>query len=124
MIPLVMMMYQVRPEHIAKGRLAYHDHLMQNFLFDPAHEPFAVAIEIRTPWRQDDRLHSTSTQYRVESMQKFVSRSWSRFRLPRREPSEGSVNCRAHCIMNASLGCGVTPARCTRRVLSSITNST
>ena len=36
----------------------------------------------------------------------FVSLSWIRYRLPRRKPSKGSVNCRAHCCMKAAVGCG------------------
>src|SRR2546425_385745 len=54
----------------------------------------------------------------------FVSRSWSRYRLPSRKPSNGSVNCRAHCCMKAAVGWGVMPATCTRRVASSMTTST
>ena len=54
----------------------------------------------------------------------FVSRSWSRYRLPRRNPSKGSVSCRAQCCRKAAVGCVVMPATCTRRVASSITTST
>src|SRR5262245_26968490 len=34
----------------------------------------------------------------------FVSRSWSRYRLPRSNPSKGSVSCRAHGCIKAAGG--------------------
>jgi hypothetical protein len=37
----------------------------------------------------------------------LVSRSWSRYRLPSRNPSKGSVSCRAHCCLEAAVGCGL-----------------
>jgi hypothetical protein len=49
MIPLLIIMCQVRLVHIAKGGFAHHDHLLQGFFFDRAHKPFAVGIEIRDP---------------------------------------------------------------------------
>ena len=52
MISLVMVMSQVRLDHRAERRLSDHDHLIQRFLFDRAHESFAMGVEIRTPWRQ------------------------------------------------------------------------
>jgi hypothetical protein len=39
----------------------------------------------------------------------LVSLSWMRYRFPRRNPSKGSVNWRAHCCMNAAVGWGVMP---------------
>jgi hypothetical protein len=71
MIPLVMIMLQVRLNHIAKRRLSYHDHLIERFVFDQADEPLAVGIEIRTPGRQDDWLNSAGAQRPVEAMHKL-----------------------------------------------------
>jgi hypothetical protein len=74
MIPLVVIIRQVRLEDVAKGRFSNHVSLLQSFLFDRAHEPFAVGIEIRTPWRQDDGLNAAGAQHPVEAMHKiFVS---------------------------------------------------
>src|SRR5262245_53945416 len=47
----------------------------------------------------------------------FVSRSCIRYRFLRRNPSKGSVNCKAHCCIKAAVGCGgdpghLDPARC------------
>src|SRR2546428_7002000 len=72
MVSLVMIMRQVRLDHIAQRCLSDHDHLLQRFLFDRAHEPFTGSVEIRTPWRQDDRLHSAGPQHPVEVMSKFL----------------------------------------------------
>src|SRR5215211_2622667 len=47
MIPLLMIVCQVRLEHIAKGCLTDHDHLLQGFFFDRAYKPFSLGIEIR-----------------------------------------------------------------------------
>jgi hypothetical protein len=71
-VSLVMRMRQVRLDHIPQRCLADHDYLLQRFFFDRAHEPFTVSIEIRTPWRRDDRLYSAGTQRPVEVMSKFV----------------------------------------------------
>jgi hypothetical protein len=71
MIPHVMIILPQRLHHRVKGRLSYHHHPMQSFLSDRAHEPFAVGIEFRAPWRQDDRLPSTGTKHSVEDMRKF-----------------------------------------------------
>ena len=54
-ISLVVVMGQVRLDHRAEGGLADHDHLIKGFVFDRADEPLAIGIEIRAPWRQDDR---------------------------------------------------------------------
>jgi hypothetical protein len=72
MVSLVVIMRQVRLDHRTQRGLSDHDHLLQRFCFDRAHEPFTVRIEIRTPWRQDDRLYSTGTQHLVEGMSKFL----------------------------------------------------
>ena len=71
MVSLVMIMRQVRLDHIGQRCLSDHDHLLERFLFDGGHEPFTVSVEMRTPWRQDERLHSARTQHLVEVMSKF-----------------------------------------------------
>jgi hypothetical protein len=53
MIPLGMM-GQVLADHMVERPFAQHHHLLQGLLLDGAHEPFAMGIEIRTPWGQDD----------------------------------------------------------------------
>jgi hypothetical protein len=50
MIALVMILRQQSLDHRAKGCLSYHHHLLQSFLSDRTHEPFAVGIEVRAPW--------------------------------------------------------------------------
>ena len=71
MISLVMVMGQVRWDHRAERRFSAHDHLMERFLCDRAHESFAIGVEIRTPWRQDGWFNAAGTQRPVEAMPKF-----------------------------------------------------
>src|SRR5262245_42587092 len=70
-ISLVVVMGQIRLDHRAEAGLAEHDHLLQRLFFDRADKPFAVGIEIRGPWRQDDGLHPACAKYLVEAMEKF-----------------------------------------------------
>jgi hypothetical protein len=71
-IALVMVLGQVRLEDRAERRLSDHDHRMERFRCDRAHESFAMRVEIRTPWRQDDRFNSAGTQRPVEAMPKLL----------------------------------------------------
>src|ERR1035441_9689752 len=47
--------------------------------------------------------------------QNFVSRSWRRYRWPRRNPELSSVALRAIWSIHSDVGCLVKPARLTRR---------
>jgi len=89
MIPLLMRIGQVTLEQRAKGCLTDHDHLMEDFLFDRAHEPFAVGIEIRTPWWHDDGLHSFGAKYLVEAMQEFRGAIVEQIQFAPQEAIEG-----------------------------------
>jgi hypothetical protein len=71
-IALVMVLGQVRLEDRAERRLSDHDHLIERFLCDRTHESFAMRVEIRTPWRQDDRFNSAGPQRPVEAMPKLL----------------------------------------------------
>ena len=53
----------------------------------------------------------------------FASRSISRYFFPRRNPSSASVRFLATWSIHASSGFAVSPAKCTRRVASSMTKS-
>jgi hypothetical protein len=74
-ISLVVVMGQVRLDHRAERRLSDHAHLIQGFVFDRADEPLAIGIEIRAPWRQDDRLPPLVRSMRSKPYSNFVSRS-------------------------------------------------
>src|ERR687893_290417 len=66
MVSLVMVMDQVRLDHRAEHCLSDHNHLIQCFVFDGAHKPFAMGIEIRTPWGQDDWFYTAIPQQVVK----------------------------------------------------------
>jgi hypothetical protein len=75
MISLVMVMDQVRPDHRAERRPSDHDHLIECLVFDRAHEAFAIGVEIRAPWRQDNWLTPLARSIRSKPYRNFVSRS-------------------------------------------------
>jgi transposase len=66
MIALGMKMRQILPQNMTQRRLTHDDHPIQRFLFDQAHEPLAIGIQIGTPWWQHDRLHAAVAQGLVE----------------------------------------------------------
>lgn len=53
MIALRMIVSQVLLDRIIQGVFTQYDHLLEGLLLDGAHEPFAVRVEVRTPWRQE-----------------------------------------------------------------------
>jgi hypothetical protein len=66
MIALGMIVGEVFVDHMTQGAFTQHDHPFQGLLLDGAYEPFAVGVQIRTPRRQDDRLHATVFQEPIE----------------------------------------------------------
>ena len=46
MIPLGMIMSQILSQNITQRRLAHDDYPTKRFLFDRAHEPFAMGIQV------------------------------------------------------------------------------
>src|SRR6266571_5041251 len=83
---------------------------------------YAFAVGARTgvasTWAPSER--NTSSKLR----QNFASRSWSRKRTCRPRSPSTSCRLRACWVTQALPGWAVTPARCTRRVSSSMKNST
>ena len=124
MIPLTMIMRQIWLDYRRQRPLAQQEHLRQGFLRDGAHKPFPCTS--RLGLRGGKTAGSTPLPLRrlSNACVNIVSRSWSRYRLPRRKPSKGSINCRAHCCMKAAVRCEVIPAIWTSRVASFITTST
>ena len=57
MIPLGMIVSEVLVNRIRQRLFAQHHHMIQGFLFDRAHEPLAMGIQIRTLGRQDNGVH-------------------------------------------------------------------
>jgi hypothetical protein len=66
MIALGMIMGQVLMDHIIQGAFTQYDHLIEGLLFDGAHKPFAVGIQIRTAGRLEERFHTTVFQHPIE----------------------------------------------------------
>jgi hypothetical protein len=54
MVPLGMIMGQVLADDMVEATFTEYGRLMESFLFDRAHEPFTVGVEVWTPWRQED----------------------------------------------------------------------
>ena len=71
MVSLVMVVRDILVDRASHVALAEWNQSMQAFELDGAHEPFTVSVEMQTPWRQDERLHSARTQHLVEVMSKF-----------------------------------------------------
>jgi hypothetical protein len=71
MISLGMIMRQILPQNIAERILAQDHHLMKRFLFDRAHKPLAMGIQIGTPRGQDDGFHAARLQQTVKGLGEF-----------------------------------------------------
>src|SRR5262249_40411584 len=71
MIALRMIMDQILLDRIRQGALPQHDHLLEGLLFDGAHEPFAVGIEIGTARGQDDGFYSTVLEQAIKRLGEF-----------------------------------------------------
>ncbi len=56
MVSLVVVVLDVLSREKAHVVLAERDHTIETFLFDRAHEPFGVHVEIGTPRRQPNGL--------------------------------------------------------------------
>src|SRR5262245_28486343 len=71
MIPLGMIMGQVLADYMVERPFAQHHHLLQGLLLDGAHEPFAMGVEIWTPWGQDDWFYPAIPQQVVKRLGVF-----------------------------------------------------
>jgi hypothetical protein len=89
MIPLRMIVAQVLVDRIIQCAFTQHNHLLQGLLLDGAHEPFTVGVHIRTPWRQDDRLHATVFQEPIEGLRELRIPVVHQRALAHKEPLKG-----------------------------------
>ncbi len=89
MIALGMIVGEVLVEHMIEGAFTQHDHPLQGLLLDGAYEPFAVRIQIRTAWRQEDRLHPAVLEQRIKRLRKFGVSVVDELSLASQEPVTG-----------------------------------
>ena len=89
-----------------------------------AHEPFRDAVRL---WGTKRRANDFRPVLRKTSSKLSVN-FWSRSRMRKRTCSwrsaKAHVSCRACCVTHGAVGFAVEPARCTRRLLNSMKNST
>src|SRR5882724_10625477 len=86
---LGMIVGEVLVEHMIEGAFTQHDHPLQGLLLDGAYEPFAVRIQIRTAWRQEDRLHPAVLEQRIKRLRKFGVSVVDEISLASQEPVTG-----------------------------------
>ena len=66
-----------------------HDTLPEGLLFDRAHEPFRIGIEMRTVWRQGERLHVTVLAQAIKGLRAFGIPLVDQRPFPQAEPVAG-----------------------------------
>ena len=66
MIALGMIVSEILADRIREGAFTQHHHAIQGFLLDGAHEPFAVRVEVRTLWREEDGCHTAIFEQRIK----------------------------------------------------------
>jgi hypothetical protein len=110
MIPLRMIMGQILVEHVIQRVFAQHHHMMQGFLLDRAHEPFAMGIEIGTPRRSDDRLHTARLQQGVEGLCELCVPVAEQIPLAEQEALKGVRQLSGALVHEGSRGMGRDPS--------------
>ena len=89
MIPLGMRVNQVLVDRVRQRLFAQPHHMIQGFLFDGAHEPFAVGIQIGTPRGQDNRLHAIVLQQPIKGRRALRVSAMDHVSLAHKEPLTG-----------------------------------
>ncbi len=120
MVPLMVEVKQVLINSAAQVPFAEQDDLAEALLLDRSDEAFSIGVGIRCPVRCLDEFDTGGCHHVLEAA--------SEVRVPVADQEPTSLKERAAHLaawpIHMSFGCLVMPARCTRRVLSSIMNST
>jgi hypothetical protein len=66
MIALLMIMLQVLGKYHVERPFSQQEHPLEGFLFDGPNEPFAVRVQIRTAWWQEERFYPTILEKRIK----------------------------------------------------------
>jgi hypothetical protein len=99
-------------------------HPGETFRAGRAHKPLSHPVGLRRAKRRANDRDPVASKHLVKSVRKFLvpitnQKTDAFWALPRVH-----VTCRACCVTHGALGLGVHPARCTRRLPSSMKNST
>src|SRR4029453_10065992 len=89
MIALSMIVGEVLVDHMIERAFTQHDHPSQGLFLDGAHEPFAVRVEVRTPWRQEDGLHLAVLEQCIKRLRELRVPVVDEVSLAEEEPVEG-----------------------------------
>ena len=88
MVPFGMIMVQVLANDMVEAPFTEYRHLIEGFLFDGAHEPFAMGIEIGAPGGKTIGSTPLALSKPSNACVNFVSLSRSRYRWCMRNPSK------------------------------------
>lgn len=91
---------------------------------DAADESFRVAVRLGCAGRDRDHGDGFGTEHGIEGISDLESRSRIRKRNEDAWSPRSLSRVRAAWVVQAAVGCAVTPSRCTLRVRTSITNRT
>ncbi len=123
-IPFAVIVGDVLADRTTQRSFAEEDHAVQALLFDRAHEALGPGVQVgRARW-QTKSFATALLEDPAERLVVFAVAVDDQEALPRRNPSTPSVRLRATCIIQRVSGCGVAPAKQTRRVDSSMAIST
>ena len=111
MVPLSVIMFQELADSGAKHLLAKEDHFQEAFFLEASHETLDMRRQIGRPWRKPHAFNAFLFQDLAKRVTDYVSRSMIRYRLPTKNPSNGSVRFLAICFIHCPSGFGVQPAK-------------
>src|SRR5262249_22015933 len=98
------------PDHMMERGLTNYDHPIERFLFNRAHKPFAVRVQIRTPRGQYHWLHTIGTQVLVEHLRQFGVPVMNERALAQEKPLKMLCELTSAGLQEAGGGMGCEPA--------------
>jgi len=119
---LLAVVLDVCPQDALKVPTPEDEDVIQTLGANGAHEPLGEGVGSRCPDGRSDHPDALAMEHSSNGPENFASRSRTRNPTsPSRSPIARFLAC---WVTQAESGCAVTPARCTRRVDSSMRNKT
>lgn len=101
-----------------------NQHPVETFRAGRAYKPLRHPVGLRRAKRRANDRDPVAAKYFVKSVGEFLVPITNQKRTRPGRSAKIHVSCRACCTTHGALGVGVQPAGCTRRLASSMKNST
>jgi len=116
-------MQKVLANRVAQRCFAEEDHPIEQFLAERPVKTFDVGVQVRASRRKEDWLNAASHQDRAKRPAELAVAIHEHIPLPDEEAVFEVGQVLAICVIQRPSGLGVQPAKWTRRVATSMTNS-